>query len=40
MFYAIIVSGEREDAFWHALGPVIRITNELSNVRLDHPHPK
>lgn len=40
MLYSSIVSGEREDAFWHALGRVVCVTFELSNAKLDHPHPR
>lgn len=40
IFYSNIVSGEGEDAFWHALGHVICVTDELSNARLDDPHPR
>lgn len=40
MLYSGTVSGEREDAFWHALGHVVCVTFELSNGRLDHPHPR
>lgn len=40
MLYSSTVSGERENAFWHALGHVICVTFELSYARLDHPHPR